>query len=276
MCKDSLELKASVYRPSSVRAAVLIGPATGVRKRFYNSFSTHLGEQGYGVLTFENRGISPEHRSKLNDVNASLVSWGQLDLTAAMEKLKDEFPETSYHLIGHSAGGQLIGLMDNAEELSSLFNFASSSGSLHNMRYPFKLQAWFFLNVFIPVCNLLFKRTNSHWVGMGEPLPKLVASQWSEWCNGLGYVRNEFGRTVDEHKYDVLEFPAMWVHAHDDGIANLDNVRDMARVFTRMNPEIVSLNPTDHNLSQIGHMKFFSKKCQGLWSLATDWLARHS
>lgn len=275
-CSDGLQLCASLYRPSSLKAAVLIGPATGIRKRFYNSFATFLAENGYGVLTFENRGIGPQHRARLNEVDASLVSWGRLDLTAAMKSLIEAFPETSYHLVGHSAGGQLVGLMDNAEELSSMFNFASSSGSLHNMSYPFRFQAWFFLNLFIPLSNALFKRANCQWVGMGEPLPRLVASQWSAWCNGRGYVENEFGKSILEHKYDSLCFPSMWLHANDDGIANSVNVQDMARVYTGMNPKIVSLEPSDYSLESIGHMKFFSKKCRQLWGLAIDWLDEQS
>jgi len=56
-------------------------------------------------------------------------------MPAVFEQLKTTFPNTKYHLIGHSAGGQLVGLMHNALELTYIFNYASSSGELKNMSH---------------------------------------------------------------------------------------------------------------------------------------------
>ncbi|MFK8012079.1 MAG: alpha/beta fold hydrolase, partial [Marinicellaceae bacterium] len=198
-CQDGFELAAVLYQPSSIKAAVMIAPATGIKKGFYHSFASYLCEKGFGVICFENRGIGESIKGNFNQVDASLIHWGTLDMSAVLEKLKEIFPHQSYHLIGHSAGGQLVGLMDNALELKSMFTFASSSGSLRNMPYPFKIFATFYLNIFIPISNLFFAKTNSQWIGMGEPLPKLVAKQWRRWCNGKGYVATDFGKDINHH-----------------------------------------------------------------------------
>lgn len=275
VCTDNFQLSGTIYTPSKLKGSVLIAPATGIKKRFYNSFAIFLAEHGYGVICYDNRGVGGSiEGSSINSGNPSLVSWGQLDLSAAFKKLKTSFSNIECHIVGHSAGGQLIGLMDDVSDIKSLFNFASSSGSLSNMSYPFKIQATFFLNVFIPISNLVFSKTNSQWMGMGEPLPKNEASQWSKWCNGKGYVAVDFNRNIKDHLYNEITAPSLWMHATDDGIANLENVKDMQRIYPNSKAEIKTLIPSENGFKDIGHMKFFSSKYNKLWQHAIDWLER--
>jgi len=276
ICPDHYQLAASIFHPTTkVKGAVFIGPATGIKRQFYANFATYLAENGYGVITFDNRGIGESLKGCIKSSEATLQCWGEKDMPAVLEHLKNSFPDTRYHLIGHSAGGQLIGLMPNAKELSSVFNFASSSGRLKNMTKSYLVKAHFFMNCFIPLTNTFFGHTKSQWVGMGEPLPKGVAQQWREWCNGQGYVKTTFGKTVHQHLYDELSTPSMWVNATDDEIAIDANVVDMQSVFTKMKPETMTLNPKDYDLDEIGHMKFFSKKSKILWPYAIEWLNKH-
>lgn len=275
-CEDGFQLSATLFEPPNSKAAIMIAPATGIKQQFYFSFAKYLAEKGYAVLTFDNRGIGQSINGSLNDGNPTLVNWGKLDMTAVLEVLKSKFPNKEYHLIGHSAGGQLVGLMKNAKDLKSMFNFACSSGSVHYATFPFRWKSRFFLNFFIPASNFLFGHTKSQWVGMGEPLPKGVSSQWSRWCNGKGYVKVDLDTKIKEHRYNELEFNSLWVHANDDDIANLDNVKDMIRVFAKINAKISTLNPAEYGFKDIGHMKFFSKKRRELWPLALDWLTQNS
>jgi len=272
LCEDGFELAGSIYQPDSIKAAIMIAPATGIKRQFYNSFASYFAEQGYGILTFDNRGIGDSKGESINGVGASLVNWGILDMTAALEKLKQQFPNTEYHVIGHSAGGQLVGMMKNAKELKSIFNFGSSSGSIHFAKYPFKFLFSFFMNFFIPVSNFLFGHTKSQWVGMGEPLPKEVANDWRRFCNGKGYIKVELDKKTVDHLYDELSISTMWVFAQDDDIVNIGNIKDMIRVYSKINSKTLELIPKEHGFKDIGHMKFFSSKRKSLWSLAFNWM----
>ena len=111
--------------------------------------------------------------------------------------------------------------------------------------------------------------------GIGDSLDN-VANQWREWCNGQGYIKTAFGKTVQTHYYDDVRLPAMWLNALDDDIANDKNVADMLSVFPNMQATTKTLIPQDYSLSHIGHMKFFSRKSEVLWQLAVDWLEKHA
>lgn len=274
-CSDGFTLSGTLFEPAQAKAAVMIAPATGIKRQFYRAFAKHLAENGFTVVTFDNRGIGQSLRGAINAGDPSLTNWGTLDMTAVLDDLMVRYPGQDYHLVGHSAGGQLVGLMKNAAALTSMFNFGCSSGSIHNAKYPFKIKSAFYLNFFIPVSNLLFGHTKSQWVGMGEPLPKNVSREWSRWCNGKGYVKVDLDTKIKDHLYDQLDFPSLWVHATDDDIANYDNVKDMVRVYSKMSAEIITLSPQAYGFKYIGHMKFFSKRRSALWALAVDWLEKN-
>ena len=270
-------LAATVYRPKTpVKKAVMIAPATGIKRQFYHNFATYLAEHGFGVLTFDNEGIGESLSTDLAKCDASLISWGRHDMPAVLEALQDEFTDATYHLIGHSAGGQLIGLMPNSQSIASVFNVACSSGRIKNMDMPYKLKAIGFMEAFIPLTNLTLGYTPSDKIGMGEPLPRGVARQWREWCNGAGYIKTAFGKSIHTHFYDEIDMPALWLGFSDDEIANSKNMDDMIRVFTKMPAEKRFLDPKDFGVSSIGHMRYFSSrtnaKAPKLWQMAVDWL----
>lgn len=277
ICEDGYRLAGEVYSPSATpKGAVMISPATGIKKVFYRAFASHLAQQGYGVVTYENRGIGESLHGALKDCNATLRDWGSLDMPAVLHALKQRFPRTHYHLIGHSAGGQLVGIMHNHADLASLFNVACSSGQLDNMRLAYRIKAKFFMNAFTPLNNAVFGYTNTQWIGMGEALPRGVAKDWCDWCNGEGYIESAFGKTVTEHWYNEMDCPSLWLNASDDDIANDANVDDMTRVFRKMTAlgkiKRLRLDPQEEGYADIGHMKFFSRKRSKLWRFAIQWL----
>lgn len=269
-------LDATLFVPDQCVGTILVGPATGVKKEFYTQFAQYLAENQYAVLIFDNEGIGKSLTQSIKKVKASLESWGRSDLKVMTDYLKERFPDQKMHLVGHSAGGQLFSLMNNYKQLTSVFNYACSSGSIRNMKQPFKRQAKFFLSYFIPFSNAVFGYTKSPLFGMGENLPKRVAKEWNDWCNGNGYVKTAFGKTIHQHYYEELKIPIFWMNATDDDIANNENVKDMAEVFTNCKHQFLTINPTEQNTNEIGHMKFFSRKNQHLWPYALDWINQHN
>lgn len=52
-CTDGYMLAASVYRPESdYKGAIMIGPATGIKRQFYTGIAVYLAENGFGVFNY--------------------------------------------------------------------------------------------------------------------------------------------------------------------------------------------------------------------------------
>ena len=197
ICSDGRELSALKYSASGkTKGAVLVGGATGLRKEFYSPFCQHLCENNYSVLVFDFRGVGKSSLQDLKSDTANIIDWGVLDMSAALDELVKQFPKTKYHLVGHSAGGQLTGLMSNHSQLTSQFNFACSTGQLSNLKFLFRLKALFFMKIFIPLSNLIFGYAKLGLVKMGDSIPRYVAKQWCDWCCGNGYVIGSIGLSL--------------------------------------------------------------------------------
>ncbi len=274
-CEDNAVLTGELFTAKQARGAVLVGAATGIKRQFYQPFAQFLAKNGFTVLTFDYRGIGDSQSLALSECKATLVTWGRYDLTAALNHLISLSSGRPVFLLGHSAGGQLAGLMQNANALSAIFNVGSSSGSLRNMRWSYRLKAHIFMNVFIPLSNAMFGHTKSQWLGMGEPLPAGVAKQWQHWCNGQGYAKTSFGQEVQQHCYDTLTLPVKWVVAKDDDIACENNVREMMAVYSSAANTMEVLYPSQWRLDEIGHMKFFSRQSAALWQMPIDYFTQY-
>ena len=118
--------------------------------------------------------------------------------------------------------------------------------------------------------------TNIVMMGMGEPLPKGVGAQWRRWCNGQGYAKTEFGSHIQQHYYDQLTQPALWIRAVDDQISPQINVEDILTVYENLKVTRKIIEPAQHGLGHLGHMRFFSKHGLPFWPEIVNWIVEHS
>ncbi len=246
--------------------------ATGIKRKFYQPFAEYLASQGFGVISFDFRGTGDSLLGKVRQSPASLVCWGTLDMPAVLDTLKRCFNDTRYHLVGHSAGGQLIGLMPNAQSLDSIVTFGASAGRLANFHPWYRLKAHIFMNLFIPVSNLVLGYTAADKLGMGQPLPPKVAAQWRAWCSGKGYPVAGFGKEIKQHYYPELRQPALWMFATDDDIAGEANVEELLMLYSQLKVKRLRLTPKESASGKLGHMGFFRPDNKPLWHYVSDWL----
>ncbi len=272
--RDSFELSGKLFMPDAPRAIVLICSATGIRQQFYWKFAKWMTTQGYGVLTFDYRGIGASlNGQSVRNSAARKQDWGQLDMPAALDYLDCEFPDLPIHLLGHSAGGQLIGLMPNHDRLEMIVTVGASSGYLYNLASRVRLVAAFLLNVYIPITAKLLGYAPTRWIGWGEDLPAQVAMQWAAWCSRPGYVLNALGSDVALDFYDQIEKPILWLTATDDPIATPENVEDMLRLYENASVTRHRIDPRDYGLERIAHIDFFRARNAKLWPLIANWLS---
>lgn len=258
------------------KGAVIIAPATGFKAQFYFSFARWLSFQGYAVLTFANRGIGDSKNDiPMSAQTATLVDWGQLDLRAAVQQLRVLCPEKSITLIGHSAGAQLIGLLDNYAEIDRYVLFAASSGFFGHLDLKTRLLAYAVFYGWMPLSNQFFGYSRTEMIGFGQDLPTGVAKQWRKWCSSPGYMANSFDHDITEHFYADIAAPILCLTATDDHIATPKNVDDFLRFLPNADITKRFVTPKSLNLNSIGHSDLLRRRCQAYWPEILQWLQDH-
>lgn len=266
---DGESLAGHVFEPEHPSAAVLLAGATAVPQGFYRHFAGWLAGQGFATLTFDYRGIGESLADRhVRDVQADLVDWGSRDIPGALDWLAARYPGLPCHLIGHSAGGQMLGLMPNHSSLQRVVTVAASSGYVPQERGKTRWMARFIFQLYGPLSAHALGYLPARRLGLGEDLPAGVTRQWARWCLSPGYVANGIGVDFHEHWHDQVKGPVLALSGTDDPIATEPNVADLWRLFP--NAAVISqrLVPSDYGLGEIGHMGFFRRSHRVLWPLA--------
>lgn len=248
--------------------AVLICGGTGFLQKYYAPLATWLADKGYTVLTFDYQGIGASRHTPLKQCHARLQDWGTEDIPAAVDFLLGYSGLSQVVLLGHSAGGQMLGVMHNHAKVAKVVAIAGSTGHVVNMRPEFARQAKFMFNVYMPINNLLFGYTKLKRIKWGEDLPRHVARQWAQWCTAGHYVKTAIDRgdiAVDYHA-DINQ-PITVIHADDDDIANDANVAEFLSLYPHAQKNVYTLNPKEQGFHSIGHNLIFRPSHQALWDL---------
>ena len=244
---------------------VLLSPATGVRQHFYLRFATWLAAQGHDVLVFDYRGVGLSLHGPLKDCRATLAEWGQQDQVAALEWLAQRTGSEQVLLLGHSAGGQMIGLLPNHRRVARVVGVSASTGWFRGMRLGFRLKARLGLRCLVPLGAWVKGYAPTSAVGLGENLPAGGARQWGQWCAAGGYATNAIRHQPELDFHADVRTPITVLHATDDDIATPTTVADLLRTFPAAPKQTVAIHPAAHGLKQIGHIDWFRASHQALW-----------
>lgn len=270
-CADGYLLRGHLFASRASKGLpVLISPATGVRQHFYLRFARWLAEQGHDVLVFDYRGIGLSLHGPLKDNRATLADWGQLDQVAAIEWLLARTGSPELVIVGHSAGGQMIGLLPNHQRVARLVGISASSGWFKAMRPGFRLKAHFGMRVVLPLGTRLKGYGTTSILGLGENLPAGVARQWGQWCAAGGYATNAVRHQPNRDFHAQVRTPVTVLHAEDDDIATTGTVADLLRTVPSAPRRAHCLRPRDHGLRHIGHLDWFRQSHRALWPLVAS------
>jgi predicted alpha/beta hydrolase len=274
---DGTRLAGRFFAPATATEAIpiLICGATGVPQRFYMPFASWLASEGFPVLAFDYRGIAESlFGTHPRECRARKQDWGELDMPAALECLRQRTAAEHVDLIGHSAGAQLVGLMPNRASIRRVVMINGSTGYVGSIRFPTRFMAEFMLRVYLPLTARLLGYAPARRIGLGEDLPAGVALQWARWCCRPGYIENAFGSEVSREGYDQFRAPILALHASDDPIATSANVADLLRLFPLAPKTTRMIEPQSFGCKSIGHIDFFRKSRSAIWPLVTEWLRK--
>jgi predicted alpha/beta hydrolase len=262
--RDGYRLGATLY--GSGTSAVLIMPATGVPQSYYAKFAGYLAERGFTVLTFDYRGIGRSLEGHIRRVRARMQDWGTLDSAAAFEFLGSK----RIAVVGHSFGGQALGLLPDPERISAALLVGAQSGYWRN--WPLLGRAWMWpaTHIGLPGVASLLGYFPGARLGFGEDLPAGVALQWASWCRHPRYLVGALGV---EAAYARVHAPLRAYAITDDPFAPLSAVNALAKLYPNARWETRPLAPRDLSVKSLGHFGFFRERFRdSLWRESADWL----
>ena len=273
--RDGLLLDALLLESNAkVKGVVQLAGGTGIKKEFYLNFARYLQEQGYHTLLFDYRGIGGSKPQSLRGFEAKNHEWGQKDMAGVLDWLDDRYPSLPKFLVGHSAGGQQLGMMDNHHKFSKALLISSSTGYWKWIASPYKYFTLFVWQGLTPLMLNTVGYLPASWFGLGEDLPKGVAAEWRSWCLNSTYFGKYFGTVIQKQFYSEVKIPMHFLYPEDDPIVTDKTVASLRGFYTSAKATTEKLILRDHHLQKVGHLGFFSRKSkEQLWGKAVTYLA---
>jgi predicted alpha/beta hydrolase len=277
---DGYLLGATLFLPRGAKShAVVINSATAVRRKIYKGFAGYLARRGCAVLTYDYRGIGDSRQMSLVGYNqpkslagfkATMADWAALDTTAAVAWMRERYKTLPLGYVGHSFGGQALGLLPNNNEVSRALLVAAQAGYWQLIAKPERYRVYALLKGLGVLTSLLGYAPG--WIGLGEDLPKGVLEQWTRWVMSKRYLLD------DGHLSALQNFPKYQgalraLCLADDPWATRPAVELLCSGFTAIKPDILTIAPADVDASKIGHLGFFRPEHRDtLWRGAAEWL----
>lgn len=281
---DGVRLEGSFFEPASARATLLVGSGTGIPRRFYARFARAAAARGFATLTFDYRGVGGSAPPTLRGFEARYRDIGQQDIPGAIDWLAGRYPDLPLVHVGHSAGGQQLGLAPNVGRVRAAVFVAVSTGYWRGMPPVYRYLTLGLFRGYIPLASRLYGYAPAKKIGWGENLPVGMAREWGAWCLQPEYLAAFFdeggrlptpdGAPFGPVHYHAAAFPLLAYAFTDDPIATRANVPPMLSLYREAAVETRWVAPADLGHDAIGHLGFFRPSVGGpLWEDAFDWLA---
>jgi len=250
---------------------VLINSATGVKQGYYSDFANYLSKQGVNVYTFDYRGIGESRPKNLSHLRSDMKDWAK-DVDGMIAHITHVHPRSHFIILGHSVGGQLIGMADLAHQADAVIMIGSQTPfwKLYTGVWM-KAKLLIFWYAVIPLFTRLFGYFPASRFWLFEDLPAQVALQWARWAKSSNYVFDELPAL--RKAFAALDQPALMISFSDDVLAPYDAVLDLRQHYTGMKIDHRHYEPDDLALQDIGHFGFFKKKStSALWREVELWI----
>ncbi len=278
---DGYLLGATLFLPRGAkRQAVLINSGAALPRKIYRGFAGYLARRGCAVLTYDYRGIGDSRQralvgynqpKSLVGFNATMADWAALDVTAAVAWMRERYHDLPLNYVGHSFGGQALGLLANNAEVSRALLIAAQAAYWKLLGSPERYRVYAFMNyIGAPLTRLLGYAPG--WAGLGEDLPKGVYQQWTSWVMSKHYLFDD-AKLISLKNFPNYHGPMRALCFSDDPLATRPAVEMLCTGFTGTKPEILNVTPADAGVAKIGHLGFFRPEHRDtLWRGAAEWI----
>ena len=111
---DRVLLRGTMFRPKEnpeniSNGIITVHSGTGVPQGFYHRFAETVAEKGYGVITYDYRGIGQSAlKTDQNNEDIRMSDWITKDIPGVIEWAKETYPDVPHFAVGHAVGGHGI------------------------------------------------------------------------------------------------------------------------------------------------------------------------
>jgi len=270
-CKDGVQLPANFYQPEkNTKGLIIIASALAVPRKFYHHIALYFAESQYSVLTFDYRGVADSPLTK----KPRLAEWGTQDIQAAVAAAGDLPGGDNLFLVGHSIGGQLVGIVPSADKLEGIVLVAASFPYWKRFSMPEKLKVGLMFRVIAPLFCLLSSTFPARALGLGSSqLPSSLIADWAAWIGKDNYLLDKkFG--FDAEGYKRLKQPLLAYGFDDDPLVPKASFNKILSAYSSASIEnrFTSIKHTP-----VGHLGFFrSSSKDTFWLDTLDWINKVS
>lgn len=262
---DHYVLSGIRYRPNQhIKANIIVASATGVPQPFYRRFAEYVATKGYDVFTFDYRGVASSAPQNLKGFEMSYLDWGELDLAGAIEfHFNASLP---LFIVGHSYGGQALGLAPNHHKVTAMYCFGTGAGWAGYMPLKEKFKVSVMWNIFFPPIVAVKGYLPWSKFNMGADLPLGVYQQWRRWCKSPHYFFADPELHQLKHRYAQIKAKIYAVSALDDDWALPNSRLAFMQHYAQADMHFLDIQAADYGLKKIGHMGYFRQGSEKIWN----------
>ncbi|MGK6316262.1 alpha/beta hydrolase family protein [Neorhizobium sp. DT-125] len=273
-CRDGVVLHGHLWpAKGAALGSVIINPATGVLARYYHYYADFLAQEGFGVLTYDYRGIGLSRPEALRGCRYRWRDWGEQDFDAALRFMDEARPGQPLHVVGHSIGGYLPGLSPRAERIDRMLTVGAQYAYWRDYAAGHRARLFWKWHIVMPVLTALYGYFPGKRLGWLEDLPAGIANEWSFRGARMELTHPEGEREDVLRRFAAVKAPILAIAISDDDIGTVAAVRRALAYYRNATVTQVLLKPADYDLEAIGHFSLFhSRHMHGFWRDTLRWL----
>lgn len=272
---DDIRLAATLHHDDDADPSehvVLVCSAMGTARAFYRPLAEYFARAGMDTLTWDYRGVGDSLNRSLRETDAHIHDWGERDLPAVIDWLRERFPSRRIVIVAHSVGGQILGMTPKTNLAERIVMIGSQSGYWRLWSGWQQLRIGFIWHFIIPVIARLRGHFPARQFGLGVDLPNGVARQWARWGRDPDYLMGRH-RRESAANYAAIERPLLNVWISDDDIATFAANRRMLSWYSQAQITNWNLAPDDLGVDRIGHYRLFRGTIgPAFWPRLLEWI----
>ena len=137
------ELSATLFEGTKQDTILIIASATGVKQAYYHKFAEFISGNEISVITFDYNGIGRSLKRPIKELEHDAADWGRQDIESVIQYVMAHYPTSKKVILGHSIGGQLVGLSESSPKLDKVILVAAQSGYWKLWTGMGRLKMWF-------------------------------------------------------------------------------------------------------------------------------------